>query len=80
MASLTQILLVSFVSNLVLVFWVNSNWQDDINLIGRQSMLFGVYNIAMAHPTFANAQTNYHVSQFGHWDQLKPDTEQNGYT
>jgi len=34
----------------------------------------------MVHTTFAHAQMNYHISQFGHWNQDKADTEQNWYT
>ena len=42
MTSLTKMLLLSFVSNLFLVFRLNSNWQDDIMFIGRQSMLLEI--------------------------------------
>jgi len=76
---LTNILLVSFASNLVLVFWLNSNSQDDITFIGRQSMWFAVKIISMAHPTHAHAQTNCHVLQFGHWNQLMANTYHNRY-
>jgi hypothetical protein len=27
----------------------------------------------MVRSTLAHAQTNYHVSQFGHWNQAKAD-------
>jgi len=36
-------------------------------------MQFGVWNIAMAHPTLEDAQFNFHVSQFGHWNQVEAD-------
>jgi len=59
-------LIVSFVSNVVLIVWVNSNWQNDITFIGRQSMRLDFCNIGVADPILAHAQMNYHVSQFRH--------------
>jgi len=55
MTSLTDILLVSFISNLVLTFWLTSNGQDDITFIGCQSMRVEVYSIGMAYSTLAHA-------------------------
>jgi len=74
MTSLTGILLVSIVCNLVLIVKLNRNGQDDIMLIGRQFMTFAGQNIGMAHPTLAHALTNYYVSQFDHWNQVTADT------
>jgi len=73
MTSLTYILRVNFVTNLDIAFSLNYNWQDDIEFIGSQSTWFGVWNFRMAHVTLAHAQMNYHVSQFGHWNQEKAD-------
>jgi len=42
LTSLTQILLVKFVSNLVFAVLLNRNRQDDIKLIDSQSSRFGV--------------------------------------
>jgi len=64
--SLTRILLVNFVSNLDCAFSLICQRQDDIGLINGQSSQFGVQNFRMAHMTLGHAQTNYHVSQFGH--------------
>jgi len=64
--SLTQILLVNFVSNLDCAFSLICKRQDDIRLINRQSTRFEVKNFRMARMTLAHAQTNYHVSQFGY--------------
>jgi len=66
MTSLTYILLVSFISNLVLIIRLTSNRQDDITFVGHQSLRFEVLNVGLAYPTLAHALTNYHVSQFGH--------------
>jgi len=73
MTSLTQISLVSFVSSLVLVSWVSSDQQDDIKFIARQSMQFEVLIIAVAHPTLALAQRNYHGLQFSRCIRVKAD-------
>jgi len=72
-------MLVSFLSRLLLAFWLHSNRQDNIKLIGCQSTWFEVWIIIMAHPTLAHAQTNYHVSQFGHWNQAQADMTNNRY-
>jgi len=66
MASLTQILLVHFVSNSDCVYSLICKRQDDIRLINRQSSQFALWNFCMARMTLAHSQTNYHVSQFGH--------------
>jgi len=79
MTLLTYILLERFISNLVLVFWLNSNWQDGMKCIGHQTMSVGVSNIGMAHATVAHPQTNDHVSQLGPWNQVNADTMQSGY-
>jgi len=65
MTSWTSILIVSFVSNLILVFGFISNPHDDIIFIGHPSTRLGVWNIGEAHPTVEHAQTNYDVLQFG---------------
>jgi len=74
MTSLIWILLVSIISKLVQVFWLNCNRQDYIEVIGCLLMEFRVYNIGMAQPTIAQAQTNYHVLQFGHGNQVNAVT------
>jgi len=66
MTSVTQILLVNSVSNLVVAFSLTCNRQYDIKLFDPQSTRFGVYNYCMTHMTLAHALMNYHVSQFGH--------------
>jgi len=43
-------------------------------------MQFEVCTIGMTYPTLAHAQTNHHVSQFGHWYEVNADTEQMKYT
>jgi len=73
MTSLTYIVLVSVVCILDLIVKFNRNGQNDITLMGRQLMRFAVKNIGMAFPTLAHALTNYHVSQFGHWNEVKVD-------
>jgi hypothetical protein len=47
--------------------------------INRQLPQFGVEDIHMACMTLANAQANYHISHFHHWNQKKADTEQDTY-
>jgi len=74
MTSLTYILVVYVVTNIAFVFSINSNWQTEIELIGHLTTWFGFKNTRMVRLTFAPAQTNYHVSQFGHWNQDKADT------
>jgi len=74
MTSLTYFLLVRFVCNLVFIVKLNRNGQVDITLNGRQLMRFAAYNIGMAYRTVAYVLTNYHVSQFGHWNEVKADT------
>jgi len=64
----------SFVSNLVLIVGLSSNRQDDITSLGRQPMQFEFENVRMAYSTVADAQTKYHVPQFGHWNQENADT------
>jgi hypothetical protein len=64
--SLSQTLLVNSVSDLHCVFSLICKTQDDIMLIDRQSTRFGVLHCHVARMTLAHAQTNYHVSQFGH--------------
>jgi len=32
------------------------------------------HSLSMVHSTLAHAQTNYHISQFGHWNQEIADT------
>ena len=54
MTSLTYIVLVSFVCNLVSIVEVNHNGQDDITLIGCQLMWFAVQNIGLAYLTLAH--------------------------
>jgi hypothetical protein len=66
MLSLSQILLVNCVSDLHCVFSLVCERQDDIMLIEHQSTRFGVLHCHVARMTLAHAQTNYHVSQFGH--------------
>jgi len=77
MTSLTGKLLVNFVTNLVSTFARNSNRKDDIRLIGRFVVRFRVEHVGMVCTTLAHPQMNYHVSQFGHWNQDKADTKQN---
>jgi len=55
MTSLTYIVLVSFVCNLVLIVSLNSDEKDDITFIGHQSTRFAVWNIGMAYLTLAHA-------------------------
>jgi len=66
MTSLTYILLVNFVTNLVCAFLLNSNCNGAMEFIGRLAAKFGHSNFRMVRTTIALAQTNYHVSQFGH--------------
>jgi len=66
MTSLTYILLVSFLSNVGLIAYLDSNWQDGIAFIGRHSMRFEVKNIGMDYLTLVQALTKYHISHFGH--------------
>ena len=80
MPSLTQILLVNFVYSLDYAFSRICKRQGYIRLINRRSSSFGVENFHMACMTLAHAQTNYHVSQFGQWNQIKAHTEQHRYT
>jgi hypothetical protein len=42
--------------------------------LNPQSTQFGVYDFQMAHMTLAHAQTNYHLSHFGHLNQNNVDT------
>jgi len=55
MTSLSYILLVSFIGNLVLILSLKSDGQDDITFIGRQSTRLDVKKIGMAYPTLAHA-------------------------
>jgi hypothetical protein len=66
MPSLTDILLVNFVFNIDCAFSLTYKRHDDIMLIDRQSTRLVVLNVCVAYTTLAHAQTNYHVSQFGH--------------
>jgi len=77
MTSHTSKLLVNFVTILDLAFALNGNREDDNWLIGRLMAWFGVDYIRMVRTTLAHAQMNYHVSQFGHWNQDIADMEQN---
>jgi len=77
MTSLTLKLLLNFVTNLVFAFALNSNRKDDNRLIGHLVAWFGVYHSRMVRTTVAHVQMNYHVSQFGYWNQYKADTWQN---
>ena len=55
MTSLTYILLVSFVCNLVSIVSLNCDGQDGITSIGHQPTRFDVQNIGMAYQTLAHA-------------------------
>jgi len=74
MTSLTYILLVSFISNLVFIVWLTSNGQDNIRFIGCQSMRFEVESIGIASLILAHAYANCYVWQFGYWTQVNPHT------
>jgi len=73
LTSLTDILFVSFVCNLVWIVLPDSDGQDNITFLAYPSTRFAVKNIGMAYPTLPHAYTNYHVSQFGHWNQVKAE-------
>jgi len=45
-----------------------------IELVSGCFAWFEFWNIYMVRSTVAQAQTNYHVLQFGHWNQAKADT------
>jgi len=66
MPSRTGIWLVNVVSNLDGTLSLICTRRDDIWLINRQSTQFGVWNFHMGRMTLAHAQSNDHVSQFGH--------------
>jgi len=73
MTSLTYILLVNFVTNLVFAFLLNSNWHKEIKYIGCLTAWFGFWDFHMVCTTIAHPQTNYCISQFVHWNQEKSD-------
>jgi hypothetical protein len=64
--SLTQILLVYFVTTIAFPLPLNSNMQIETVHLGRFRVRLGFSNIHIVRSTFADAQTNYHVSEFGH--------------
>jgi hypothetical protein len=66
MTSLTEILLAHFVTNIAFALSLNSHLQNKIERDGRFTAQFGFQNFHMVRSTLAHAQTNYHVSQFGH--------------
>jgi len=72
--SLASELLVNFVNNLDLAYTLSSNREVDNWLIGRLMAWFRVDHIRMVRTTLAQAQMNFHVSQFGHWIQEIADT------
>jgi len=66
MTSLTQILLPYFVTNIAFALSLDSHTQMETERLGRLTLRCEFKNIRMVRSTLANAQTNYHVSQFGH--------------
>jgi len=78
--SLTNILLVYFVTNIAFPFSLNSTLQTEIERVSHRIACFGFWNFCMVHSTLAYVSTNYHVSQFGQWNQENFDTWQNWYT
>ena len=80
MTSVTSILLVNLVSILVFPFSLNHIRYNDIKFVRRWFTWSGVYNFRMASPTIAQAPTNSHVSQFGHWNPELANTYQHKYT
>jgi len=80
MTSLTYILWVYFITDMAFALSLNSNWQIEIECIGRLTDWFGFWHFRMVRLTLAHRQTNYHISQFGHWNQESLDTWQHWYT
>jgi len=66
MTSLTEILLAHFVTNDAFALSLNSHLQNGTEPFGRLAVQFGFQNVYIVCSTLAHAQTNYHVSQFGH--------------
>ena len=66
MTSLTDIFLAHFVTKIALALSLNSQLQNKTERDGRLTARFGFLNFHMVRSTLAHAQTNYHVSQFGH--------------
>jgi len=69
MKSLTQILLVNFIIHLVFAFSLNIIRPDYIEFIVCVEAWFVVLYFDMVCMTLAHPQMNYHVSQFGYWNQ-----------
>ena len=74
MISLTLILLVYFVTNLVCAFALNSNCKGAMEYIGCIAAKFGHKNFRMVRTTLAHAQMNYQVSQLGYSNQVNAYT------
>jgi len=69
MTSLTEIFFVSIVTNIALAFSLNSNRQTQIAYIGLLTAWSRFWTFHMVRWTLAHTQMNYHVLQFGHWNQ-----------
>ena len=66
MTLLKEISLVLFVTNIAFALSLNRNLQIEIERGGHLTASFAFRTFHMVHSTLAHAQTNYHVSQFGH--------------
>jgi hypothetical protein len=66
MTSLTYILLAYFIRNIAFALSLYSHRQMETEYSGHLAVRLGFKNIHMLRSTLAHAQTNYHVSQFGH--------------
>jgi hypothetical protein len=67
-------LLAHFVTNIAFALSPNSLLQKETEIVGRLTVRFAFSNVHMVRSTLAHAQTNYHVSQFGHWNQEQAGT------
>jgi len=73
MTSLNYIVLVHFVTTIAFAFSLNSTGQTEIKLGGHITAWYGFENFHIVRSTLAHAETNYHVSQYGHGIQETVD-------
>jgi hypothetical protein len=66
MISVSKLLFVNWITNLICAFLHNSDGKGAMEFIGHLAAKFGPWNFCMVCTPLAHAQTNYHVLQFGH--------------